>query len=135
MTCARQNVHTEHLEHLSSSIIYSVLSHTNTHTLTFQCPHTQVTTAELTTSICKLFIYTVTTLARQNGFHMAIRQNNNNCRERRRFSQQNPALQSENHQPDKTKQDKIQDKPCPQLTLTEYKPSVTICPNKPVENK
>jgi len=88
-----------------SSVIYSVLynslfytqTHKQTHTLTFQCPHTQVTMAELTTSICncKLFIYTITTLARQNGFHMAIRQNNNNCRERRRFRKQNPALQRE----------------------------------------
>ncbi len=93
-------------KHSLSSTIYSIivlsLTHSPSNVLTLKL----LTTAELTTSICKLFIYTVTTLARQNGFHMAIIQNNNNCRERRIFSQQYPAPQSETiSRQNKTKQD------------------------------
>ncbi len=92
-------------KHCLSSIIYSIivlsLTHSPSNVLTLKL----LTTAELTTSICKLFIYTVTMLARQNGFHMAIRQNNN-CRERRIFSQQYPAPQRETiSRQNKTRQD------------------------------
>ncbi len=88
-----------------SFIIYSIivlsLTHSPSNVLTLKL----LTTAELTTSICKLFIYTVTMLARQNGFHMAIRQNNN-CRERRIFSQQYPTPQRETiSRQNKTRQD------------------------------